>query len=113
MWDYQRELNELRERIAALRNDTAVLEDLRRQEEVCRREAEERSAQWSREQRDVDRLEKVSLSSIWASLRGSRDGDMDRERAEAWAARLRYQEAERQLAHTEHFGVISTTSSIQ
>ena len=98
MQNIQAELDRLRERIAARRNDTAVLEDLRLQEEACRREAEERNIQWNKEQRDVDRLETVSLSSIWAALRGSKDEDMDRERAEAYAARLRYQEAERQLA---------------
>ncbi|MGY1855693.1 hypothetical protein [Modestobacter sp. SYSU DS0290] len=43
---------------------------------------------------DVRALEGVSLSRVLASLRGSRAQDLDRERAEADAARLRLQEAE-------------------
>lgn len=98
MRDYQRELDALRERMAQRREDQAVLERLRRQEEDCRREVEARGARLDKEERDVEKLEKLTISSILASLRGSKDEDMDRERAEAYAARLRYQEAERQLA---------------
>lgn len=98
MRDYQRELDALRERMAQRREDQAVLECLRRQEEDCRREVEARGARLNKEERNVEKLEKLTISSILASLRGSKDEDMDRERAEAYAARLRYQEAERQLA---------------
>ncbi|MQA35444.1 hypothetical protein [Modestobacter roseus] len=42
---------------------------------------------------DVRALEGVSLSRVLAALRGSRAQDLDRERAEADAARLRLQEA--------------------
>ncbi len=98
MRDYQRELDALRERMAQRREDQAVLECLRRQEEDCRREVEARTAQLGKEERDVEKLERLTISSILASLRGSKDEDMDRERAEAYAARLRLQEAERQLS---------------
>lgn len=98
MRDYQWELDALRERMAQRREDQAVLERLRRQEEDCRREVETRAAQLGKEERDVEKLEKLTISSILASLRGSKDEDMDREQAEAYAARLRLQEAERQLA---------------
>lgn len=98
MRDYQRELDALRERMAQRREDQAVLERLRRQEEDCRREVEARAARLGKEERDVEKLEKLTVSSILASLRGSKDEDMDRERAEAYAARLRLQEAERQLS---------------
>ena len=98
MRDYQRELDALRERMAQRREDQAVLARLRQQEEDCRREVEARAAQLGKEERDVEKLEKLTISSILASLRGSKDEDMDRERAEAYAARLRYQEAERQLS---------------
>lgn len=97
MRDYQRELEELRERIAQRRDDMAVLKSLFRQEEDCKREVETRSAQWIKEERDVERLEKLTLSSVLASLRGNKDEEIDREKAEAYAARLRLQEAERQL----------------
>jgi hypothetical protein len=52
----------------------------------------------AREQRDVDRLEGLSLTRIVASLRGSREDAIERERAEADAARYRLAEAEARLA---------------
>ena len=101
MRDYQRELEALREKIARRRDDIAVLESLRRQEEDCRREVEERYAQWDREQGDVERLERLTFSAILSALRGSKDEDMAREKAEAYAAQLRLQEAERQLSEVQ------------
>jgi hypothetical protein len=52
----------------------------------------------AREQRDVDRLEGLSLARIVASLRGSREDAIERERAEAEAARYRVADAEARLA---------------
>lgn len=98
MRDYQRELDALRERMAQRREDQTVLERLRLQEVDCRREVETRTARLGKEERDVEKLEKLTISSMLASLRGSKDEDIDRERAEACAARLRLREAERQLA---------------
>lgn len=101
MRDYQKELGELRERIAQRREDMTVLKSLCQQEEACKCEVETRSAQLSKEERDVEKLETITLSSIFASLRGSKDEDIDREKAEAYAARLRLQEAERQLREVQ------------
>lgn len=98
MRDYDRELTELRVRIAQRRNDMAVLEQLRQQESHWQAELAARRAQLEKEEQDVTRLERVSLSSIWASLRGTKEEKMDREKAQVAAARLKWQEAERQLA---------------
>ena len=98
MRDYQKELNELRERIAQRRDDIAVYESLCRQEEDCKREVDNRITQWAKEERDVEKLEKLTWSSVMASIRGNKEEDLDREKREAYAARLRLQEAERQLA---------------
>ncbi len=49
------------------------------------------------EQRDVDRLENLSLTRLLAGLRGSRTRDLDRERAEAEAARYRVAEGQDRL----------------
>ncbi len=51
----------------------------------------------SKEERDVQRLEHPSLDRIVASLRGSRDDALERERAEADAARYRVAEAQARL----------------
>ena len=98
MRDYQRQLQTLRDQIAQREEDLAVLVRLEQQEEACRRQVEECHARWEQEQKDVDRLERVSFAALLSALRGSKDEDMDREQAEAYAARMRLQEAERQLA---------------
>lgn len=50
------------------------------------------------EQRDVDRLEGLSLTRVLVALRGSRTDELARERAEADAARYRVAEAQARLA---------------
>ena len=96
MRDYQKELDALREQIAQRREDMRLLEQLCRQEKQCEQEVASRMTQWSKEERDVEKLEKFTLSAVWAALRGNKDEELDREKAEAYAARLRLQEAERQ-----------------
>lgn len=58
-------------------------------------------AEHEAEQRDVERLEGLSLARVWSALRGSRADDLERERAEADAARYRVAEAQAQLAAIE------------
>ena len=96
MRDYQKELDALREQIAQRREDMRLLEQLCRQEKQCEQEVASRMTQWSKEERDVEKLEKFTLSAVWAALRGNEDDELDREKAEAYAARLRLQETERQ-----------------
>lgn len=95
--DPRRELARLREELAALRRDQALLETLRQQEWQCRREAERLRQVWDKEQADVDRLEGASLSALLASLTGRKEERLEREEAEALAARLQYQSAQQQL----------------
>jgi hypothetical protein len=70
--------------IARLEGQSAELDELR--------------TRYAVEQRDVDRLEGLSLTRVLVALRGSREGDLDRERAEAEAARYRVAEAESRRA---------------
>lgn len=98
MRDYQRELNALRERMSRRRHNQSVLENLRLKENSLIGEVHKRREQLNKEQNDVDRLERVSLISILATLRGDKEEQVDREKAEALTARLRLQEAERALA---------------
>lgn len=95
--DPRRELEQLREELAALRRDQALLETLRQQELLCRQKVEQLQAAWNKEQADVDRLERVSLSSVLASLSGRKEERLEQEEAEALAARLQYQTARQQL----------------
>jgi hypothetical protein len=51
----------------------------------------------SKEERDLQPLERPSLTRVLASLCGSRDDALDREQAEADAARYRVTDAEARL----------------
>lgn len=86
---------------------TLAAEAVREHELTTSREAELRAridevtkhltalrARHAREQRDVDRLEGMSLTRVLASLRGSREDKLAGERAEADGARYRVAEAE-------------------
>ena len=97
MRNYQKELETLRERIARERENQRVLKQLQEQEAQYQHHLDDCRKKYCREQEDVERLERLSWSSIWASLKGSKESDMEREKAEAWTARVRLQEAQRQL----------------
>ena len=96
MREYEKELNSLRDQMAQRREDQSVLSSLYLQEESCERMVAEFMTQWAKEERDVEKLEKLTLSSVLAALRGNKEDEIDREKREAYAARLRLQEAERQ-----------------
>ena len=101
MQDFQKELKDLREELARRREDSAVLRQLLQQEIACTRTVDQRRTEWDREHQDVERMERVSLSSVWASLRGTKEEALRREKAEAQAALLKLQEAERQLEEVQ------------
>ena len=50
------------------------------------------------EQADVDRLERGSLAAFFYQMIGRREEQLDKEREEACAARVRYDAAARELA---------------
>ncbi|HSE70893.1 MAG TPA: hypothetical protein VLA97_09055 [Nocardioidaceae bacterium] len=62
---------------------------------------EQLRARLAEESADVERLESFSPTRIWASLRGSRATDLDRETAEREAARYSVAEAEARRAAAE------------
>lgn len=92
-------------RLAALRREREIVDaraaDLRQRIGVGETELAELRRMHAVEQRDVDRLEGLSLSRVVVALRGSRAETLDRERAEANMARYRVAEAEARLATLE------------
>lgn len=56
-------------------------------EHAARQEADSAAAAVDTEVGELDQLETLSVTRIWASLRGTRSSDLDRERAELEAAR--------------------------
>ena len=98
MREFDAELKDLRERIARLRRNMVRLETLRGQEAEALADAERLRRVWSAEQKDVEDLGRLSFASIAAKLSGRGEERLEREEAEACAARMKYDAAERQLA---------------
>jgi hypothetical protein len=73
----------------------ATILDLQLAELAARLDASR--AEYAAEQADVERLEGLSLTRVLASLRGARDDQLARERAEAEAAHYRAREAQVRL----------------
>ena len=101
MREFDAELKDLRERIARLRRNMVRLETLRGQEAEALADAERLRRVWSAEQKDVEDLGRLSLASIAAKLSGRGEERLEREEAEACAARMKYDAAERQLAEIQ------------
>lgn len=98
MREFDAELKDLRERIARLHRNTVRLETLQGQEAEALADAERLRRVWSAEQKDVEDLGRLSFASIAAKLSGRGEERLEREEAEACAARMKYDAAERQLA---------------
>jgi hypothetical protein len=77
---------------------SARVERARAAEEPARQAVAEARAELAEEQDDVRRLESFSTARIWATLKGSRDTDLDREQAEQQAAEYAVAKAEAWLA---------------
>ena len=73
---------------------TARLDGARGYLDSAQLRVEEQRRKLESESEDVDRLESFSPTRIWATLRGSRATDLDRERAERDTARFAVAEAE-------------------
>ncbi|MFC6023319.1 hypothetical protein ACFP2T_45095 [Plantactinospora solaniradicis] len=89
-------------------------EDLLGRIGAATRQLDELTASLTREQRDVERLESLSLTRVLVALRGDRNDALARERAEADAARYRLAEAEARLAsmRREHAAVGSRLAEL-
>ena len=79
---------------------TARLDRARRAEESAREAAVRAHEQLAVEARDVRALESFSPTRIWATLKGSRDTDLDREEAERQAAEYAAARADAWLVST-------------
>lgn len=86
-----READRLRSRLTALRAEC----------DAAREEVDRLAAAHDLEERDVARLEGIGLSAVLAAVRGTRTGELDRERAEEVRARYALQAATRRLADLE------------
>ena len=98
---YDQQLQELLAQCARKRKLEASAAELLRQRDTYAARAEELKQAMQEEQADVDRLEGRSLTAFFYNVVGKMDEKLTQERQEAYAARVRYDAAARELAGAE------------
>ena len=94
---YDEKLKALQEKISRSRQLTSMLKELRGQRDTIAARVRELEAIKVDEQADVDRLEGRSLASFFYNVIGKMDERLNQEREEAYAARVKYDAAAREL----------------
>lgn len=97
----QDELSALRQQLARKAQLETRVEQLRAQRRELARKADKLKAAQQEEQADVDRLEGRSLAAFFYAFTGKMEEKLDEERREAYAARVKYDAAARELAAVE------------
>lgn len=98
---YDQQLQELLAQCARKRKLEASAAELLRQRDTYAARAEELKQAMQEEQADVDRLEGRSLAAFFYNVVGKMDEKLTQERQEAYAARVQYDAAARELAGAE------------
>lgn len=98
---YDEELRALREQMERKRQLEAMLKDLRTQRQELTARVSELEKVKLEEQADVDRLEGHSLAAFFYGVIGKMDEKLTQERQEAYAARVKYDAATRELSAVE------------
>lgn len=98
---YDQQLKELLAECARKKKLEATAAELRHQRDTYTARAEELKQTMQEEQADVDRLEGRSLAAFFYNVVGKMDEKLSKERQEAYAARVQYDTAVRELAGVE------------
>ena len=95
------ELQSLREQMQRKRHLEAVQKELASQKYALTDKAANLKAAFMKEQQDVERLEGKTLAAMFYDLMGKKDDKLTKEKQEAYAARLKYEAAFRELEAVE------------
>lgn len=91
MYEYNDELRAAAEQVARKKHLKTVQSELLRQKEELSRRVGESKLEMESEQADVEKLEGRTISAFFASITGKKEEKLRREKAEAYAARARYE----------------------
>ena len=95
--NYNEQLLQLQEKVSQKKSIEAKLKELKAQRgELDSRVQEFKKVMWS-EQADVDRLERTSLTSVFYAIIGKKEDMLDKEKVEAYAAKVKYDSAVQEL----------------
>lgn len=98
---YDEKLQQLQEQMSRSKQLEAMIKELRSQRDSLAAEVRELESIKLEEQADVDRLEGRSLAAFFYNVIGKMDEQLDKERQEAYAARVKYDAAARELEGVE------------
>ena len=98
---YDEQLQKLQEHIARKRQLEAQVSELRTQRSTLSTRVRELEVIKMQEQADVDKLEGRSLAAFFYNVIGKMDEQLNKEREEAYAARVKYDAAARELTAVE------------
>lgn len=95
------ELSLLQAQLTYKKRLEAMLAELKSQQALLREKTARLEKRMNEERRDVDRLEGRSLTAFFYALTGQKEGKLDVERREYYAARMKYDAAARELKSVE------------
>ena len=98
---YDEQLQQLHEQITRKKQLLAMMKELRSQKESISPRVQELESVMRYEQSQVDKLEGRSLAAFFYNVVGKMDEKLDQERKEAYAARVKYDAAARELEGVE------------
>ena len=87
MRDYEKELGALREQTARLRQNGSGWRHCTPRRRRPRRRRSVSAGRGNKEQKDVEDLDRLTFSGLWANLSGRKAEKLEKEEAEAFAAR--------------------------
>lgn len=93
MKKYNERLEELRQQIARKNRLETIVKDLKTQKQELAEKVSELESVMTKEQADVDKLEGRSLAAFYYSVVGKKEAVLDKERQEAYAAKVKYDAA--------------------
>ena len=92
-----KQLQQLQEEVSRKKSLEAKWRELQSQQEDLSNRVQELETVMGNEQADVDRLERTSLTSVFYAVIGKKEDKLDQEKAEAYAAKVKYDSAVQEL----------------
>lgn len=97
MYNFNDKLAMYQQQIVRKQRLEEILNKLEMQRSLLKNKVDELAKILAKEQKDVEKIEGVSLSSIFFNIVGKREERIDKEKREAYAAALKYDNAKREL----------------
>ena len=95
--NYNEQLQKLQKKVSQEKSVEAKLRELKSQKDELNSRVYVFKKTMKNEQADVERLERTSLSSVFYAMIGRKDEMLDKEKAEAYAAKVKYDAAVEEL----------------